>query len=284
MEWFNLLVMALFGLAFGSFLNVLVARLPTGNSITGRSRCSACSETLRFMDLIPLLSYFGLKGRCRYCKSPISPRYPAIEALTSLLFVLVYLVVGPSPAQLALYLVYVMAAMVVFWVDFDHTIIPDQIVLPGAALALLAALLGLDPGGPGILMSLLGGVLGSGSFLALFFLTRGGGMGMGDVKLMLFMGLALGPLGLLLSLLVGSFSALGFAGLVMLARRGALSQLESVEIHLDQEEEPEIRERVWGMMIINGKPALPFGPFLSLGFVVSLLWGNLMLDWWLGLI
>lgn len=275
---------ALFGLVWGSFLNVLIARLPVGQSLGGRSRCPKCLTTLRAADLVPLISYLALRGRCRHCRERISPRYPAVEILTSLVFVTTYLAVGLSPLRLALYWIYGMAALAVFFIDFDHTIIPDRIVLPGAGFALATAALGLDPGGPGLSMSVLGGILGAGTFLALYLLTQGGGMGMGDVKLMLFIGLALGPLRVLLTVLMGSLLALAFAGLVMLIHRRRLKTLHSVTMHYDQEEEPEITERVWGMMVINGKPALPFGPFLSLGFWIALLWGNAITGWWLGLV
>jgi leader peptidase (prepilin peptidase)/N-methyltransferase len=272
----------LFGLVWGSFGNVLIWRLPRGEGISRPSHCTACGHTLAPLDLVPLLSWVVLGGRCRYCRAPISARYPAAEALTGLLFVLVYRQVGVSPAALAVYVAYVTVTVIVLFTDFVRALIPNSVIVPGLAVALLAAALRLDPFGPALGQALLGGVCGAAVFLAFYVLSRGGGMGMGDVKLAAFMGLALGPLKLLLAVMVGSVLAVLAAALVMLFAGKRLRSLQSVEINAEQEEEPEATERVFGMMLINGRPAVPFGTFLVVGFAAALFWGDAVIRWWLG--
>ncbi len=279
MHYFWTAFFALLGAIWGSFCNVLISRIPASENISGRSRCPHCRQTLSALDLVPVLSYLLLRARCRHCGAPISARYPLVELACALLFVASYNHVGLSPAPLALHLIYVTVAVVIAVVDFEHTIIPNRMVLAGVLAALGASLLGA---GPDILSALTGALIGGGTFMGLYLITRGGGIGMGDVKLLLFMGLALGPLQLLPAVLAGAITALLFSGAIMLRFRGELESLENVSINMKQDEEPEITGRVWGMMIINGKPAVPFGPFLTLGFLMSLFWGDLILDLWLG--
>lgn len=279
MQTLIIVSLALLGLIFGSFLNVVIARVPLRQPLTGRSRCPSCLKTLRAIDLIPLLSLMILKGRCRYCGVSISLRYPAVELLVSVLFVLTYWSVGQDPLRLVVYAIYGMVATVVFFVDFNHRIIPDQVILPAAALTIIVAIFGLDPGGPSPLMSMLAGIFGAGTFLGMHLLTGGEGIGMGDVKLVLFIGLAMGPVKLILAVLLGSLTGILFAASVMILQRSALCL-----VYKSNEEETETPEQIWGMMIVNGKPALPFGPFLSLGFWIALIWGDLAINTWLDLI
>lgn len=272
----------LFGLIWGNFFNFLIWRLPREESTGGRSRCTSCGHTLAPQDLVPLFSYILLRGRCRYCGAGISARYPLVEGLTGVLSALTFLRVGPAPAALGIHLFYVAAMVVIFFTDLDRAIIPNVLVVPGLVVAALAAVLRLDPYGPGLWMALAGGLAGGGAFLGLFLATRGTGMGMGDVKLAAMMGLALGPLKLLVAVMIGSVSALALAGLVLLRFRSRLAEIQSVAVSLDQDEEPDITERVLGVMVINGKPAVPFGAFLAVGFVVVLFYGDTIMRAWLG--
>ncbi len=269
----------LVGIIWGSFCNVLIARIPASENISGRSRCPHCRHTLGIVDLVPVFSYLLLGGQCRYCKGPISFRYPLVEIACGFLFMLAFSRTGLAPIPLALYLVYVTVAVVIAVIDFEHTIIPNQMVLLGILAAGLGSVLGV---GPEILSGITGALIGGGTFMILYLITRGGGIGMGDVKLLFFMGLALGPLKLLPAVLAGAVTALLFSAAIMLRFRGEMESLENVSISMDQDEEPEITARVWGMMIINGKPAVPFGPFLALGFLIALFWGEPILDLWLG--
>lgn len=271
-----------FGLVWGSFFNVLIWRLPRQESIAGRSHCTSCGHTLAPLDMVPLFSYVWLRGRCRYCGAPISARYPIVEGLTAVLSALVFLRVGPAPAALGLYLFYVAAMVVIFFTDMDRAVIPNGVVVPGIVAAAVAALLRLDPYGPGPLMALAGGLAGGGMFALIYVATRGAGMGMGDVKLAAMLGLAHGPLKLLVAAMIGSVAALALAGVVLLRFRSRLAAIKGVTISMDQDVEPDITERVLGVMVINGKPAVPFGAFLAVGFLVVLFFGDVIVRAWLG--
>jgi len=271
----------LLGLVWGSFCNVLVARLPMEQGISGRSHCPHCSHILSWQDLIPVVSYLILGGRCRYCSKPISPRYLVVEVTCALLFFLAYTRTGQNLVAFVVVAFYLSLSLVIFFTDLEHAVIPNSLVVPGILVALASAIFHLHPSGPSLALSVLGGLIGGGTFMVIYWLTRGTGMGMGDVKLAFFMGLALGPLGLLLTILVGSVSGLVLAGFVMWRFKKELASLESVPMHMDQEDEPDITERVWGMMVINGRPAVPFGSFLSLGFTVTLVWLEALFLTWL---
>ncbi len=281
MQIFDVIFAAAAGAVWGSFCNMLIHRIPRGESISGRSRCPSCAAQLTTIDLIPLLSYIGLSGRCRHCSVRISPRYFLVELATVALFIGTYLHVSPDPVAGLIYVAYGTSAILIAAIDFDHTIIPNVVVLPSLGVAALSAALRLDPYGPSPTQAIAGAVMGAGLFLLLLLATRGAGMGMGDVKLGAFMGTALGPLPLVPAILLGSISALVFAGVVMLLFRRELGSIDGVKIDLESEE-PEITQRILGMTIINGRPAVPFGPFLSLGFLLTLFWGEQILDWWLG--
>jgi len=268
------------GAVWGSFCNMLISRIPSRQSISGRSRCPECENTLRVFDLIPILSYIILRGKCRHCGQKISSRYLMVEILMSVLFLLSYIQTGPRPVHFLIYISYCTAAILVAFIDFEKTIIPNIVLLPAALIALCSSAFTLHPQAPHLTVAMIGGILGGAVFLLLAIVTGGAGMGMGDVKLVAFMGLTLGPLPLIPAVLLGSLSALLFAAVVMLYFRKHLQSIKSVEINLDTEE-PEITQRVLGMTIINGRPAVPFGPFLSLGFLLVLFWGTKIISWWL---
>jgi leader peptidase (prepilin peptidase)/N-methyltransferase len=197
MTWYYYLCAALFGLAFGSFFNVCIYRMPRDRKLGNRSECPACTATIRWYDNIPLVSFIVLKGRCRECGARISWRYPLVELTTALLFVLVYWwSVNTVPVEMAipggralvpeLFIGLLLVSVLVICVgaDVTHGIVPSKAVLPGTAI-MLALVVGLSiyRGEPGrILLSLTSGLIGGGFlFLAgiaygLIFLRRGGGL------------------------------------------------------------------------------------------------------------
>ncbi|MCA1614436.1 MAG: prepilin peptidase [Acidobacteria bacterium] len=261
------------GAMIGSFLNVVIHRVPREESIVfPNSRCPSCGTAIRPYDNVPVLSWVALRGRCRSCRSPIAARYPAVEALTAALFALVLLRDGVSVALLP-DLVFVAALVALIFIDAEHMILPDVITLPGFGLALVARVLlpnldglsflaaGTLAGWPDWAVSLAGALLGAlaggGTLWLLGWLwerLRGvEAMGLGDVKMMFMVGAYLGwPLTVLtLFLAVVSGSVAGIA--LMLWRRDRDMQM-----------------------------LLPFGIFLGTGAVIALLAGRPIVDWYVG--
>lgn len=234
------------GAVIGSFLNVCIDRLPRGESLLAPpSRCDACGRRLGPLELVPVLSYLAVRGRCHTCRTQIPPRVLWVEAGTGLLFLLVYLRFGSTlPALVAAAFVSLM--VVVAAIDLEHRRILNVVTYPAIALALAAVFLpGRAP-----LAYLLGGLLGGGAFL-LLALASPRAMGLGDVKLAAFLGLFLGyPL-----ILVALFLAFVLGGLL------SLMLLAFHRLRRGQ--------------------AVAFGPYLALGGVVALLYGYNLLTWWL---
>jgi leader peptidase (prepilin peptidase)/N-methyltransferase len=242
-----------FGLCVGSFLNVVIARLPAGRSVVSPgSACPRCGSTIAWYDNLPVLSYVLLRARCRACRNPISWRYPAVELICGVLFALAYLHFGSTP-RLAAALVLLAGLITITGIDLDHQIIPDVLSIPGIAVGVLWS---LAPDGIGWRDSALGVLVGGGVFIVIILassLVLGQpGMGVGDVKLGAMLGAFLGwkltLLSILLSVLVGGPLA---AALLATGRKAR-------------------------------KDPLPFGPFLALGGMVSLFWGEALLAWYFG--
>lgn len=237
---------SLLGSVFGSFLTVLIERVPRKEPIgRTRSRCPACHATIRARDNVPVLSYVALRGRCRACTAPISPRYPLLEAATAGLFAAAALAFRDvfTGALAAVFLGLLLALGVI---DVEHRIVPNAVVYPAMAMFAVAVLAGRLAGRH---LDLPGGVIGFvafGAALLLVALASPGGMGMGDVKFAALIGLVLGSLGLRY---VGVAAALAILGGGM----GALVAL--------------LRGR-------SRKSALAFGPYLAAGAGVALLWAN----------
>ena len=232
------------GAVLGSFLNVVIHRLPRGESLVHpRSRCPRCGTQIAGYDNIPIVSWLLLRGRCRHCGVPISPRYPAVELITALLFAAVVLVRGFDD-DLILELPFVAALIALAGIDLDHKLLPNKIVYPLTAWGLVAVLIA----DRNDLVEHL--VAGAGAFLFLFaaVLAYPRGMGMGDVKLAGAMGIYLGAAvipALLVAFLTGSV-----VGIAIIAREGAEAR----------------------------KKALPFGVFLALGGIVGVLAGPELID------
>jgi leader peptidase (prepilin peptidase)/N-methyltransferase len=226
------------GLALGSFLNVVAARVPLRRSIVRPpSACMSCGHEIRPVDNIPLVSYALLRGRCRSCRSRIPLVYPAVELVTALLIAGCVLAFGLSAeAAVAAFFCAVLVAVSV--IDLEHRIIPNRIVLP-ATVVVLAANSARDLSPKWAIAA-----LAASGFLFAAALAYPAGMGMGDVKLALLMGAALGQT-VSVALMAGMLAAM-IPGLFLIARHGAKAR----------------------------KMGIPFGPFLALGSVVALFWGH----------
>lgn len=236
------------GLLIGSFLNVVIARVPEGRSLwRPGSACPACGTAITWHDNIPILSFLALRGRCRACSVPIPWRYPIVEALTAGLFAAAAWRFGPTlDAVTAAALLAGLVAITV--IDLERQIIPDVISLPGILAGVLAS---LATGRLPWLESIMGVLVGGGVFLAII-LVSGGGMGGGDMKLGAMLGAFLGWKVVLLSVLVAVVAG-GILAVALMATG--------------------VRGR---------KDPIPFGPFLALGGAVGLFWGERVLRWYLG--
>lgn len=217
----------LFGLIVGSFLNCVIYRLaltPKLGSdglekkqsfLTGRSYCPKCKHQLNWYDLIPILSYLLLFGKCRYCKKSISFQYPLVELATGLLFLAVF---NPEYAVRTLYLLLITCFLVVIFVyDLKHYIIPDKIVFPAIGIALFYSLFLLFTGDYSLshfLSMIYAGILPALFFFLIFIISKGKWLGFGDVKLVFFMGLFLGfpeiLAALFLAVFLGGIIGIGF--------------------------------------------------------------------------
>ncbi|MBI4067471.1 prepilin peptidase [Candidatus Gottesmanbacteria bacterium] len=188
-------VLFILGLCIGSFLNVLIDRLSNGETILGRSHCDYCKKTLKTLDLIPLLSFVMLKGKCRYCHKKLSWQYPVVELITGLLFVISYtsiiriIELPGSKELLILRLIIISGLIVIFFADLKYRIISDEILVV-LLLTTLAYKIFITPGD--LIISFISGIVLFLIFVGLFAITRGRGMGLGDVKYVFFMGLLLG--------------------------------------------------------------------------------------------
>jgi len=254
-----ILVFALFGPFVGSFLNVCIDRMPRGQSIIKpRSHCAVCNHKLGNLDLLPIFSYLWLRGRCRYCRAHIPLRLPIVEGVTGLLFGFLYWKFGLS-LELVMSLIYACLLVIIFVIDLENQLVLDKVVYPGMVLALGFSFLWPGLGvvswlGGGalsrVLSALAGGTLGFAAMALPYILTHRRGMGLGDVKLGALVGLMTGyPLVLiawLLSVITG-----GVVGAILLAFK--------------------IRKR---------KDPIPFAPFLATSAMVTLLWGQVIYQWY----
>jgi leader peptidase (prepilin peptidase)/N-methyltransferase len=249
----TLLVLAgIFGLAVGSFLNVCIYRLPRRQSLASPpSRCPACGRPLRWYHNIPVVSWMALGGRCGHCQAPISIQYPVIELVTALVWVLIVWMT-PVGWLLASRLVLATALIVLFMIDLEHQLLPNVITLPGILVGFAFSV--VAPPGP--VNSLVGIALGGGVLYAIaaayFVLRKEEGMGMGDVKMLAMVGAFLGWRAVLLTLVLSSFAG-AVIGLVMM-----------------------------GLQKGDMRYALPFGTFLAVGTLITMLFGDALVAWYLG--
>jgi len=250
-------IFVLLGMVIASFLNVCADRLPVGQSLVyPPSHCPACSRRLAAKDLIPVFSYLWLRGRCRYCKAPIPRRVLWVEVSTAALFGLAFWQYGLS-IELPVALFYISLFMVFLVIDLEHGLILNRMVYPALALALLLSIfftIFLPQVGivPDIARAAIGGGIGFVVFLLIVIVSRGG-MGFGDVKLAALIGLATGFPLVILALIMGMILG-GLAAVILL-----------------------------GFRIKKRKEAMPFGPFLAVAAIATLLWGSQILNWYLGI-
>jgi leader peptidase (prepilin peptidase) / N-methyltransferase len=239
----------LVGACIGSFLNVVIHRLPRGESIVSpRSRCPGCGREIRAVENIPIVSYIVLRGKCAGCGGAISWRYPAVEVLTATGFAAIFLLDGPAFPLLRDLLFFSLLVPIVF-IDIDHRIIPDELSLGGLAAGLLLSFL---PGGDWK-GNITGALLGGGILYATAFLyekvRETEGMGGGDIKLLAMIGAFLGWKGVIATIFFGSF--LGAAGGILAMRKGG----EGL------------------------KTAIPFGPYLCVSALVVRYLGDAFWRW-----
>lgn len=276
-EFVGYIFIFLLGACIGSFLNVLIHRIPNEESIVfPNSACPKCKNPIKPYDNIPIFSWLILGGKCRSCKNPISPRYPAVELLNALLFVLVFWQIGFNPF-LPVVLVFVSAIVALIFIDAEHMILPDVINFPLLFFALIVRLAFAFAFGsayfsdlkffplnqlenlPVWLVSIIGAILGGlvgGGFLwlvgAIWKKLRGvDAMGLGDVKMMFAVGAILGWRLTLLSIFLGAFS-------------GAVIGIAVISRQKDKDLQMQI----------------PFGIFLGIGSILALLFGEQMIRWY----
>jgi len=255
-EVFLIIIFAILGLEVGSFLNVCIDRLPQNKSIVfPASHCEACQHKLGAKDLIPVFSYLRLGGRCRYCQASVPRRLFWVELATGVVFALLAWHYGLSPA-LGIMIFYACLFIVVSVIDLEHGLILNKVVYPSMVVALLLALISR----PwltqwivsGIANAAIGGAIGFALFLLIALISRGG-MGWGDVKLAGLIGLATG-------------FPLVFLSVIMAAILGGMVAV---------------------VMVITKKrqrrQTIPFGPFLAVAAMITLLWGSNILEWYLRL-
>ena len=251
------LLAALFivGSILGSFFNVVIYRVPRGESIVRPpSACPACGTRLRARDNIPVLGYLLLRGKCRYCAAPISPRYPVVEVLSGILPVLLFARFGPT-VPFFVYWPLFCVLLVLSFIDLDLRIIPDKVTLPGIVIGIIVA---PTVGLVGFWGSLLGVVVGGGALYLIGvlgeLLLKKESMGGGDVKLAAMLGAFMGWKLVLVALFVAFFVG-AVIGVIVMARK----------------------PKDWDS-------SLPFGPFIALGAVLALLWGQSALAWYSALL
>jgi leader peptidase (prepilin peptidase)/N-methyltransferase len=249
----ELAIVALVGLAIGSFLNVVIHRLPRRESLVSPgSRCPSCGYALGAVDNVPVLSWVLLGGRCRKCRTRISVRYPVVELVTAAVFIAHYYVFGWTPL-LAVRLVFASSLVALFAIDLEHHLLPDAITLPGIVVGLLASLF-LPPG----IRDALIGILAGGGVLwligeAYYRYAGEEGMGGGDVKMLAMIGAFLGWKLVIVTLVFSSIAGAVIGLAVIAIRRGGM------------------------------KYALPYGTFLSVAALVASLYGEQIVHWYTGL-
>ncbi len=247
----------IFGACIGSFLNVVIYRLPERQSIIfPSSHCPFCQHAIPFYLNLPIISFVLLKGQCRFCKKPISIRYPIVEMITGMLGLGMFLRFGLSTTAL-FYFIFGAVLIAISFIDFDRQIIPDRLSIPGIFIFSLSCLLVPHM----TIMSVFLGILGGGGILyavalSYYYLRGRQGMGGGDIKLLAMIGAATGIEGVFFTLFTGS--VLGTLGGVATMALAGKSEKKTAKI--------------------------PFGPFLSAGALLYIFWGDPLIQWYLGIL
>jgi leader peptidase (prepilin peptidase)/N-methyltransferase len=248
------IIVILFGLCVGSFLNVCIYRIPLSKSIAfPGSSCTNCSSSIRFYDNIPVLSFIWLKGKCRKCGYLISLRYPMVEITTSLIFLSLFLNFGFS-FELIIYFIFFSFLIIIIFIDIDHQIIPNIITLPGIIFFLCTSFF---TSSITFIQSLSGIIAGGGILyivaLTYYLFTKKEGMGGGDIKLLAMIGAFVGWKGVVFTIFIASFSGT-IAGILIILIKGQ-----------------------------SFKDKIPFGPFLSIGAMTYIFLGTELISLYLKL-
>ncbi len=240
-----IIILLLYGIVIGSFLNVLIYRIPRKEEfVKTRSHCMKCGYQLRWYDLLPLLSYIQLGGKCRSCKTKISMQYPLIELLNGAAYLGIYLLLGISWWTVVSCVVFSIL-LVIFMIDLRHMIIPNGLIIALLVISVLWTIY------DGHYLNHIIGFFSVSLLLLLIAVITKGGMGMGDVKLMAVAGLLLGWQQILLALMIGaSIGSIIGIGLI-------------------------------GFKVIDRKKPIPFGPFLTIGIMSAMLFGEPIISWYL---
>jgi len=240
------------GLVIGSFLNVCIYRVPAEKSIAfPPSHCTKCEHNLSPLDLVPIFSYVFLKGRCKYCKEKISLRYPIIESLNSILYLIVYLKFGLTLIALK-YCILVSLLIVIGMIDYDTQFVFTSTTIFSGIIASIFIMIQAIVYKAGSIDLILGGMIGLGIIGLIVFLTKG--MGEGDIEIATVCGLFLGIKGILLGLFLAIILG-GIAGIVILS-----------------------------LKLKKAKEKIAFGPFIAIGSLVSMIWGVEILQFYWNLL
>jgi len=240
-----IIIVFLYGITIGSFLNVCIYRLPAGQSvILTRSHCTKCEKDIRFYDLIPIISYIFLNGKCRFCSEKISIRYPIIELLNGILYIIAFLKFGIS-AETILYCLLSSVLLVIVIIDYEHQIIPNELVIVTIAIGIFYNIL------KGEIVHQIIGFFAASSILYLIAIISKGGIGGGDIKMVAAFGFCIGWQKILLSLFLGSLVGSVVAIYLMFYKN------------------------------YNRKTAVPFGPFIAIGIYISIMYGTDLINWYL---
>jgi leader peptidase (prepilin peptidase)/N-methyltransferase len=257
MDIYFIIISFIMGITFGSFFNVCIFRIPEKKSIVNPpSHCYNCNTRLKPLDLVPILSWTLLRGKCRYCGQKIAPRYALVELLTGILFVLVYSMYGYNVITLY-YLLLISFLVIITFIDIDHYIIPDEVIIFGSVFAIIFNALNQ---GIGIKNSILGALICGGGMLILIYLieliVKKEVMGGGDIKLFAMTGLFLGVKGGLLTIILSVYV-------------GAIYGIVTIICS-------KIKKQEYNSMI-------PYGPFISVGALVVVLCGTNIINWYMKL-
>jgi len=268
-HFFFYLIIFIFGLAVGSFLNCVIYRLEKKQSfLKGRSYCPYCKHILKWQDLIPIFSFLILKGKCHYCQKKISWQYPLVEISTALIFLLIFnfsafggSAQGWQNIFTILYLLVISSFLIIIFVyDLKHYIIPDKVVYPLIGITFLYQLFGIWNLEFGIwnfkplICAILSAIFASGFFLFIVFISKGRAMGIGDIKLAFFMGFFLGFPNILVALFFAfMIGAIIGIGLILMKKKTLKSEV-------------------------------PFGPFLITGTFIAFFWGQILINWYFKLL
>ncbi len=255
----------IFGLVIGSFLNSVMYRLEKGEKPNGRSYCPHCKHTLAWKDLIPVFSFLLLKGKCRYCHKKISFQYPIVELTTGFIFLIIFnyqlshIEFSIFYFLISIFSWYIASSLLVIFIyDIRNYIIPDAVLLPAIAVTFLYQFFAHNSL---FVNYLLAAAIAFFFFWVIFFISRGAWMGFGDVKLVVLLGLILGfphiLLGLFLAFLFGAVIGLGMMVISIFDKKGMIAIL---------------------------KNKIPFAPFLIMGTLVTIVFGQDIINWYVSLL